>query len=113
MDKFDEELEKYVKSSKKEPPTSYDFMVNDTLRKLPNKKSYSIRGLRTALATACCSLFIVSGVVFAKDIKEYIIDKFKLGNGIQTAIENGYIAKTNNDYISYNTSVVIPKVNNY
>ncbi len=58
---------------------------------------------------ACACLVLITGGVFATDIKEYIIDKFKLGKGIQTAIENGYIAETNDDYISCNTSVITPK----
>ncbi len=60
-------------------------------------------------AVACICLVLTSGIVFAKDIQEYIINKFKLGRGIQTAVENGYIAETNNDYISYNTNVVNPQ----
>lgn len=60
-------------------------------------------------AVACICLVLTSGIVFAKDIQKYIINKFKLGKGIQTAIENGYIAETNNDYISCNTNVVSPQ----
>ena len=58
---------------------------------------------------ACACLVLITGGVFATDIKEYIVDKFKLGKGIQTAIENGYIAETNEDYISCSTSVISPK----
>lgn len=100
MDKFDEKLEKYVKSSKKEPPTSYDFMVNDTLRKLPNKKSYSIRRLRTALATVCCSVFVITGFVFAKDVENFFYKKFhSMGPSISSAVQNGYITKSEMDLI--------------
>lgn len=65
--------------------------------------------MKKIASVACICLVLTSGIVFAKDIQEYIINKFKLGNGVQTAIENGYIAETNNDYISCNTNVVSPQ----
>lgn len=65
--------------------------------------------IRKIASVACICLVLTSGIVFAKDIQEYIINKFKLGKGVQTAIENGYIAETNNDYISCNTNVVSPQ----
>lgn len=58
---------------------------------------------------ACACLFLITGGVFAKDIQNYIKDKFKLGNGIQTAVENGYVAETDSDYIFCNTNIVSPQ----
>ena len=52
---------------------------------------------------ACFCLFIATGGVFAKDIENFIKDKFKLGKGVDTAIQNGYIAENNSDYVSCNT----------
>lgn len=58
---------------------------------------------------ACACLVLITGGVFAKDIENYIIDKFNLGKGVQTAVENGYIAEGNDDYIFCNTSAVNQK----
>lgn len=90
---------------------SYLDTIYATFDKLPEKKKKNSQfyKYKVSIATACCSLFLITGIVFAKDIQQYIIDKFKLGKGIQTAIENGYIAETDNDYISYNTNVVSPQ----
>lgn len=77
--------------------------IEDEEKDVMNKKNF---GIANKIAAVVCLCLLTSGIVFAKDIQKYIINKFKLGNGIQTAIENGYIAETNNDYISCNTHVV-------
>lgn len=46
---------------------------------------------------ACICLTLITGTVFAKDIEKFIKDKFGLGNGVQTAVENGYIGKNENN----------------
>ena len=69
-------------------------------------KTPNIFKLKWVGIAAC--LVLVTGGVFAKDIQEYIVDKFKLGKGIGTAIENGYIAETT-DYILCNTNVINPQ----
>ena len=80
--------------------------IEDEEKDVMNKKNF---GIANKIAAVVCLCLLTSGIVFAKDIQKYIINKFKLGNGIQTAIENGYIAETNNDYISCNTHVVNPQ----
>ena len=80
--------------------------IEDEENEVMNKKNF---GIANKIAAVVCLCLLTSGIVFAKDIQEYIINKFKLGKGVQTAIENGYIAETNNDYISCNTNVVSPQ----
>ena len=111
MDELDKKIESTFKSKSNDYKLSTKFInrVNETLTTLPNKRKNYTRNIKVVLATSCCSLMLVSGIVFAKDIQEYIINKFKLGKGIQTAVENGYIAETNNDYLSHNTNVVNPQ----
>ena len=80
--------------------------IEDEENEVMNKKNF---GIANKIAAVVCLCLLTSGIVFAKDIQEYIINKFKLGKGFQTAMENGYIAETNNDYISCNTNVVSPQ----
>lgn len=108
MNDIDEKIRKIL-SEEQIPPRRFDCKIKNTLNDIKTKKKSNLKILKVCISSVCCSIILLTGVVFAKDIKEYIIDKFKLGKGIQTAIENGYIAETNNDYISYNTSVVNPK----
>ena len=107
MDNIDKEIKDYVIKVKQVPPTSYDYMINETLNNLPNKNKsiYNFKNFRKVLATACCSVFIISGVVFAKDIQKFFIEKFNSGKGIETAVENGYIARSNTDFINSKVNV--------
>ncbi len=50
------------------------------------------------IVAACACMVLTSGIVFAKDIEKFIKDKFHLGNGVQTAINNGYIKEVKNEY---------------
>lgn len=82
--------------------------IEDEEKMIMNKKNFRIAN---KIAAVVCLCLLTSGIVFAKDIQKYIINKFKLGKGVQTAIENGYIAETNTDYVSCNTHVVNPQNN--
>lgn len=57
---------------------------NIAMKKNKNLKAKSI-------IAACALLTLTTGIVFAKDIKNLIEDKFRLGNGIEKAVENNYI----------------------
>ena len=54
---------------------------------------------KKSIAVACACLILTTGVTFAKDIEAFIKDKFGLGKGVQTAVENGYIAHSDNDFV--------------
>ncbi|MBR3614367.1 MAG: DUF4179 domain-containing protein [Clostridia bacterium] len=66
-------------------------------RKLINKKL----GI-----AACACVILTSGIVFAKDIEKFIKDKIHLGKGVETAIENGYIVKPDDEYTFCNVKVI-------
>ena len=60
-------------------------------------------------AVACICLVLSSGIVFAKDIEKFIRERFNfgLGNGIDSAAENGYIAEPEMDNILTETEAVV------
>ena len=58
------------------------------------------------IGIAACLLFTLTGTVFAKDIGNFIKTKFGLGQGIETAVENGYIEKLEMDFFESQTTVI-------
>ena len=60
-------------------------------------------------AVACICLVLSSGIVFAKDIEKFIRERFNfgLGDGIDSAAENGYIAEPEMDNIVTETEAVV------
>ena len=63
---------------------------------IENKREKSFFYKKAMVACAC--LVFMSGVVFSKEIENVIRDKFGLGIGVQTAINNGYIAHSKDDF---------------
>lgn len=91
MNNIDKKIQDIVQKELR-TPESYDNMINQTLEKLETKKN---NGFAFKFAAACCSLVLITGVVFAKDIEKIFIEKFlPLGKGVSTAVENGYVAKS-------------------
>lgn len=60
------------------------------------------KNLLNVIAVACCTLFLATGIVFAKDIGIFIKGVFgwSASEGINTAVDNGYVANVNTDYQS-------------
>ena len=54
---------------------------------------------------ACFCIILTTSCVFATDISNFIKNKFNLGNGIETAINNGYIKETNMDFVNSTTNI--------
>lgn len=110
MDNLDKKIHSIL-SEELEMSNSYINMLNDTIDGLPDKNSKrkSFKFLKLALATTCCLTLIISGTVFALN-KDNIInhakDFFLVNKGIDTAIDNGYIEKTDINYISSNKTKV-------
>lgn len=67
--------------------------------------------LKKMIFVASAFLILFTGVVFAKDIKKYIKGKFGMGNGVQTAFENGYVGNTKSDFINSEVIIDDEKVN--
>ena len=71
-----------------------------------NKKYRRFAMKKRVIATICTSIVLVSGVVLGTNIEN--IKRFfggGLGNAIQSAAENGYIANPQMDYIESNVTV--------
>lgn len=77
---MNEELKRYVK---------YKISISKMMEEKP-KKSNNFSGRKIAIA-ACACLVFTTGIVFAKEIKEFFIEKFASGDAIAEAAENGYI----------------------
>lgn len=91
-------------------PKEYEMAIKEAF----NKKTYKEqRGMK--FATAICSIIIIStGVVYATDIKDFIIKNFyNYNQGIDTAIENGFIDEPEmNNFDSYNSDVLDDNISN-
>lgn len=63
-----------------------------------NKKKFSkkVFNIKKYSLVACVCIMFITGTVFAKDIGKIIKDKFGLGKGVQTAVDNGYISSDEN-----------------
>lgn len=78
------------------------------LRKILIKKGFNdTNKVLTIFLVVLCSGIILSGVVFAKDIRDFVNNIIEnifgtYNQGITTAIENGYKEKVNSDYIKSN-----------
>lgn len=74
-----------------------------TLEKRKIWRDYIMK--KRIIATTCVGMILMSGVVFAANI-DNIKNYFRgLGNGIDTAVENGYVANPKMDYIESNTTL--------
>lgn len=97
MDNIDIKIQEIL-SKELKPHQSYESTIISTLNSLENKKYFKSKNWKLTFATVCCSLFLITGIVFAKDIEKIVKNKFNLGFGINTAIENGYISKSESDF---------------
>lgn len=59
------------------------------------------------VSTACACLVLTTGIVFAKDIENFIKEKFNfgLGDGINNAAENGYIETPEMEPVTSDTEI--------
>lgn len=68
--------------------------------------------MKKMVTVACICLVLTSGIVFAKDIEKIVRERFNfgLGDGIDRAAENGYIAEPEMDKVESETKVEIPEI---
>lgn len=95
-----EEIENRIKkilTEEIELPTKYKNMIRNTL-KYENKELRKNTMKKKLVAGLCTGLALMSGVAFATNF-EKVVASFGLGNGIDTAVENGYISETNMEYV--------------
>ncbi len=65
------------------------------------------------IATACACLVLVSGIVAAKAIKKSKNSDRGLGNGVDTAVDNGYIANPEMNFINFDDEGTEIKIENF
>lgn len=90
---------------------SYLDTIYATFDKLPEKKKTfpQFSKYKFSIATACCSLVLITGVAFAKDVELFIkkqFENFNMGKGVTTAIDNGYIGKSDNKLLEKNVQII-------
>lgn len=108
MDNVDKKI-KSILTEKVQPHQSYDDRIYSTIENLRSIKKRSLPHFKLTFATACCSLILITGVVFAKNIEDFIkkqFSDFNVGKGVTTAIENGYIGKTENELYEQSTQMI-------
>ena len=68
--------------------------------------------MKKMASVACICLILTSGIVFAKDIEKFVRGRFNfgLGDGVDSAAENGYIAEPEMEQIESETKVEAPEV---
>ena len=74
--------------------------------KKAERKSEKIKSFLEKTLTIVTASLSISGMVFAKNISQAIYDNvYGTGQGVATAINEGYIEKTENNYVTENTVV--------
>lgn len=100
---FDKEIKKAI-CKKIDKPQGYSNMIKNALDN-EEKNSY-FKQINILKKVACFLLIIVfaTSIIFAKDISAYInyLLKSNSDNGVQEAIDNGYIQDVNMKYIDSN-----------
>lgn len=89
-DKFDETVFDYFRNNH-ETPTKITNAIKEVNLRKEKKSIFDIYNLRK-VAVATISLFTIStGVVFAKDISNFIKNVFDDNKGVNTAVQSGYV----------------------
>lgn len=77
MNNFDEKIKQIV-SKDLELPEVYIQTINKTFNQLDNQKeTFKFNKLKFSLVASFCSLFLLVGIVFAKDIENFIKIQFE------------------------------------
>ena len=97
MDKLDNELKKFFSKDINVPNKCRNALKNALYTK--EKSKINKYAFAKIIATSCIGIILISGVVVATNYNK-IINYFGLGNGIDTAVESGYIEEPNMNYIS-------------
>ncbi len=99
----------YNISKKLEPHQSYNDSISNIFEKIRKNKKVKSNNFKLSFATVSCSVLLITGVVFAKDIENFVkkqFSDFNVGNGVTTAIENGYIGKSTDTLYEQNVSMI-------
>lgn len=104
MDKLDKKLKSFFKTNDFEISDQYISTINETLAQLPDNKTVpqTTKNFKFVLATACCLLFLITGVSLAKDIDEFFQGLLGHNKGVMSAIENNFIETNSSKTIESN-----------
>lgn len=96
---------------------AYKFKEEQKINTLKNKEGGGISYMKKRIIMAACAcLVLVSGIVLATVIKNSKSSDRGLGNGVDTAVENGYIANpnaedTDSNAVGTNTEITVDNIN--
>lgn len=102
MDELDNELERIFSKDINVPNKCRNALKNALYAKEKSKISKYV--FFKTVATSCVGIILISGVVVATNYNK-IINYFGLGNGIDTAVESGYIEEPNMNYITSSSTL--------
>lgn len=107
MDNLDKKIQSIL-SNNLDISEEYSNMINSTLKHLPNKnkKSFTFKKIKWSLIATCCFAFSISGIVFSKNISNFVQNFFNYNKGIDTAINHGYLEEPAPNYIESNGTTV-------
>lgn len=112
MNKEDKKLYCKLNENIKIPQSCRDTIYN-TFDKLPEKEKHIEKHskLRLSVAITFCSLFLITGIAFGKDIGELFQGLLSHNKGIISAIENNFVEANPSKYIeSSNVKAYIDSV---
>lgn len=104
MDELDNILKQFFSKDIDVPNQCRNALKEALYTERKSKKYFSRFIFTRTVAIACGVSVLITGVVFASNYNK-IINYFRLGNGIDTAVENGYIELPNMDYVSSNSTL--------
>ena len=87
--------------------------LNSESSKKEEKRKRGFFMKKKIIATACASLVLVSGIVIATNVQKNKEETRGLGEGIDTAIENGYIAEPNIEFVNAENVGIDVKIENF
>ncbi len=113
MDKHGDEIDDIIFqyfNSNKEIPIEIENGIKNAIYNKRKNRIKIIEFIKKVIVTIIGLLTVTSGIVFAKEIGEFIGNIFNTRKGISTAINNGYIENPNMKYVKSND--ISLKVNN-
>lgn len=104
MDNLDKKIQSILKRKIVES-SNYTYTIENTLHNLERPKTIDIIkniSIVKYITAMTVMIIVTTGIVFAKDISYYVKNFFNNNNGIDNAINNGYIENVNMQYINSN-----------
>lgn len=105
-----ENMLKDILSQDIKPPKRYFDKIDSSINSL--KSTTNIlhqKSIKHFLIAACFALCLITGTVFAKEIGNFFKERFGLGEGVQTAVDNGYVGYSEDNVNYFETQVTVTK----